>query len=371
MNVSIKRKSEQHVPYRVSTLELFGGVGAPKKAFINLLGADQVKSIDYVEVLNWGVFSYNKMYPHFYKQQSVTEWNLDVDILFHGSPCQDFSVAGKNMGGELGTDTRSSLLWETIDIIKNRLNKLPKVIIWENVKNVLSKKHKHTFDSYLKELEDLGYTNQWKVLNSKDFGIPQSRDRVFVVSIHNDATQFNHFYFDKVKTREMKPLSDFLETEVDKSYFIKQKSMINAIAQHKIKIIDNVVSTITTKQWRWNNAGVVTVPIPTFNQENYFHYIDFPNKTLPTITAGGANSRIKIFVPKQQNDLPVFEINGKHYNARILTERECWRLMGFTDDDFNKIIEIPKTAKYHLAGNSIVVSVLEEIFRALLWKGEN
>jgi len=108
------------------------------------------------------------------------------------------------------------------------------------------------------------------------------------------------------------------------------------------------------------------VPFSTFNQENYIHMSDFPNKTVPTITAGGANSRIKIFVPKEHDDLPIFEINGKHYNARILTERECWRLMGFKDYHFDKVKDLPKTALYHLAGHSIVVDVLEELFRVLL-----
>jgi DNA (cytosine-5)-methyltransferase 1 len=86
------------------------------------------------------------------------------------------------------------------------------------------------------------------VLKASDCGIPQSRERVFVVSIHKDATMYQHFSFEKVQKKELQPLTNFLENNVDKSYFIKQKSMVKAIEQGKIKIIDNVVSTITTKQ---------------------------------------------------------------------------------------------------------------------------
>lgn len=100
----------------------------------------------------------------------------------HGSPCQDFSLAGKQAGGDEGSGTRSSLMYETVRIVKKLK---PKYVIWENVKNVISKKHKHNFDNYLNKMEELGYKNYWQVLNAKDYGIPQNRERVFTISILN------------------------------------------------------------------------------------------------------------------------------------------------------------------------------------------
>ena len=94
--------------------------------------------------------------------------------------CQDFSLAGKQAGGDEGSGTRSSLMYETIRIVEKLK---PKYVIWENVKNVISKKHKHNFDNYLNKMEELGYKNYWQVLNAKDYGIPQNRERVFTISI--------------------------------------------------------------------------------------------------------------------------------------------------------------------------------------------
>ena len=84
-----------------------------------------------------------------------------VDMIFHGSPCQDFSVAGNGAGGDEGAGTRSSLMWNAVEIIRQTK---PKYVIWENVKGVLSKKHKHNFDKYIEEMEQLGYVNHYKVL---------------------------------------------------------------------------------------------------------------------------------------------------------------------------------------------------------------
>lgn len=241
----------------------------------------------------------------------------------------------------------------------------PKVVIWENVKGVLNKNNIAVFDKYVKAMDDMGYSSTHKVLNSKDFGIPQSRNRVFVVSILESAKYT--FDFDNLERRPMLPLKSFLEKDVDKSYFVKQNSMIKAVEQNKIKIVGNRVETITTKQWRWNNAGVIKVPISTFNQENYTICTFVGGVAVPTITASGANSRIKIYVPKEHDDLPVFELeDGKLYNLRILTQKEAWLLMGFTAEDFKRVEGMPKTALYHMAGNSIVVQVLEAIFKELL-----
>ena len=123
---------------KIQILELFGGIGAPRVALRNL--GIPVKSIDYIEIDEKAVRTYNSMFSNEleYKTQDVVGWNLKPDILIHGSPCQDFSIAGKQKGADQESNTRSSLMWETLYIIEQMGEWKPKVVIWENVKNVLS-----------------------------------------------------------------------------------------------------------------------------------------------------------------------------------------------------------------------------------------
>lgn len=166
----------------IQILELFGGIGSPRCALRNL--GIPIKAIDYVEIDKKAVRSYNAMFKEEleYKTQSVVGWNLKPDILIHGSPCQDFSIAGHQKGGTEGSETRSSLMWETIHIIQNMGVWKPRYVIWENVKNVLSKYMVANFNRYLHEMEKLGYANAYAVLDARSFGLPQARQRVFTVS---------------------------------------------------------------------------------------------------------------------------------------------------------------------------------------------
>ena len=164
----------------LKVLELFGGIGACSKA-LEKLNIDY-EIADYVEIDKYAVASFNAIHNTNFETQDICTWDKDieVDLIMHGSPCQDFSLAGKQAGGDIGSGTRSSLMYETIRIV-GKLR--PKYVIWENVKNLLSKKHRHNFDAYLKTMESLGYKNYYQVLNAKDYGIPQNRERVFTVSI--------------------------------------------------------------------------------------------------------------------------------------------------------------------------------------------
>jgi DNA (cytosine-5)-methyltransferase 1 len=313
----------------IQVLELFGGIGAPRKALLNL-GIDH-KLIDYVEIDAKAVQTYNALYQHLSKHrpQSVVGFTLKPDILIHGSPCQDFSRAGKRLGGKDEDKTRSSLMWETLRIIKSFGDWMPKVVIWENVKGVLAKDMIGTFRKYLRELEALGYSNSYQVLNAMDFGIPQNRDRLFTVSILGEQ----RFDWSRIEYKQMQPIANYLEDTDDDKYIVKSPSMINKIAeynppkpseayQRRLDVIHNYTNTITTKQNRCPNSGII---------------------------------RLK---------------DGRY---RTLTERECWRLMGFDDQDFDRVAETHQTRDgctngtlYHQAGNSIVVDVLEAIFKVLL-----
>jgi len=155
---------------QITVLELFGGIGAIRKALINQ--EIPYKVIDYIENDKNCVKSYNQLYGEDYKPQSVTDYHPPdekINILMHGSPCQDFSRIGMKQGGEVGSGTRSSLLFETIRILKEMKEK-PKWVIWENVKGVLDRNMRDSFFYYLKELEDLGYQNKFEILNAMDFG---------------------------------------------------------------------------------------------------------------------------------------------------------------------------------------------------------
>lgn len=298
----------------IQILELFGGIGSPRIALRNL--GIPVKAIDYVEIDEKAVRSYNAMFQNEleYKTQSVVGYNLKPDILIHGSPCQDFSIAGKQKGADEGTETRSSLMWETIHIIQQMGEWKPRVVIWENVKNVLSKHMRHNFNRYLDELEKLGYTSNYKVLNAMDYGLPQNRDRVFTISCL-DGELFN---FDLLEKKKMKSLNEFLEINVSDEYLVTQPSVLNAIGNKGIKratVIKDYCYTITERQDR---------------------------------------------CPAQVIELG----NGKY---RYLTDKECWLLQGYSKEDYINAAKVNnKRALYKQAGNSIPVPIFEAIFKQLL-----
>ena len=199
----------------LNAIELFGGIGACTKALKNL--GVKVNIIDYVEIDKYACKSYNAINNTNFEPQDIMKWDKhfeNIDLITHGSPCQDFSLAGKQQGGDEGSGTRSSLMYETLRIVADIK---PRYVLWENVKNLLSKKHKHNFDNYLNYMNDLGYTNYYQVLNAKDYGIPQNRERVFTISIRNDIDK--KFVFPPKEELKLK-LKDMLEDEVEEKYYL-------------------------------------------------------------------------------------------------------------------------------------------------------
>lgn len=207
----------------IRLLELFGGIGACSKA-LKRLDIDY-KIVDYVEIDKYAVKSFNAMHGTNFEPQDIREWNKDikVDLIMHGSPCQDFSLAGKQAGGDKDSGTRSSLMYETIRIVEKLK---PKYVIWENVKNLLSKKHIHNFNAYLETMEQLGYINYYQVLNAKDYGVPQNRERIFTISIRKDINKL--FTFPPKQELKLK-LKDLLEDDVDDKYYL-DLSVVNKIS---------------------------------------------------------------------------------------------------------------------------------------------
>ena len=212
----------------VRVLELFAGIGACSKSLARLGIEHEI--VDAVEIDKYAIRSFNAIHGTDFEPQDITQWNkdLDVDLIMHGSPCQDFSVAGLNKGGDKGSGTRSSLMYETLRIVEKVK---PKYVIWENVKNLLSKKHRHNFDAYLEAMEKLGYHSQYQVLNAKDFGVPQNRERVYMVSVRKDILGDSQYEFPRPFALD-KCIADVLEEEVNDKFFIRPDAVIKFLKKN-------------------------------------------------------------------------------------------------------------------------------------------
>lgn len=264
----------------------------------------------------------------------------DHDLFTYSFPCQDISVAGKGLGLDEGSNTRSGLLWECQKVI---VGKKPKYLLMENVKNLVGKKHKPNFDKWLEWLEAQGYTNYWQVLNAKDYGIPQNRERVFVVSILGEHEPYTFPESIELTTR----LKDVLENEVDEKFYLSDEKTEKLIAT----FVD--VKDVKQQEGLKMNHIIKEFDIPKeiLNDNERQRRVYNTRGISPTILARTDSS--KILEP--------------NYRIRKLTPKECWRLMGVSDDDFHAAEEVnSNTQLYKQAGNSIVVTVLEGIFKQLL-----
>ena len=505
-------------------LELFAGYGSQSLA-LKYLGIEHTSDIS--EIDQYAIKAYNQIHGNTHNWGDITkidETKLPYyDLITYSSPCQDFSVAGLGKGGDKDSGTRSSLLWECERIIRAVK---PKYLLMENVKNLVGEKHKHNFIKWLRVLESLGYQNYWQVLNAKDYGIPQNRERVFVVSIRKDLKQG---YIFPEKQELTKRLKDVLESNVDEKYYLSDKivnrfKMNNKLGTNIVgstigeectrhgqmdyvynpdKIMgalcstdykqpkqiiepicaasrgrnpenpnDRTTGTPTVQRLEINYNGVsntltsvqkdnyvieplkikdntkkgyteaceydsinieqpnsktrrgrvgkqisntlmcscnmaVVEPVAYDEQNNYIR----KDGCVGTITTDGSspkhNNRIVEYITKDcrfykqayetaiNNDCKIGDTidafnkkvskNGvsptlttrpegfktailpvQNYRIRKLTPRECWRLMGVKDEQFDKLHDISNTQLYKMAGNSIVVDVLMGIFKNLL-----
>ena len=209
----------------MKVLSLFSGIGAFEKALDNLQVPYEL--VAYCEIDKYASKSYSAIHgvPESMNLGDITKVDekqlpKGIDLITYGFPCQDISLAGKQKGlfNEDGTQTRSGLFFEALRIIEETQ---PRVAIAENVKNLTGKKFASQFQIVLESLERAGYNNYWKVLNLKDFGIPQNRERVFIISIRKDIDN-GTFIFPEGFPLE-KRLKDVLEDEVDERYFLSKK----------------------------------------------------------------------------------------------------------------------------------------------------
>ena len=343
-------------------------------------------------------------------------------IMTYSFPCQDLSKAGLGKGMEKGCGTRSGMLWEVeriLDEISRGGGYLPTVLIMENVPDVIGANNIKHFASWLAKLETLKYKCYWKVLNAKEFGVPQNRERCFMVSIHENA----YYDFPEGKKLDIK-LKDLLEDDVDEKYYLSQKmlkyctDMTNRngfVRGERFKPIDadkqDYAYTVTTAAGQRPTDNFIKVkgkkcPI-TKDCENYIQwkqegFLDMDSrawkddKVAPTIHTN--SSKIKILEKQKQDYIGTYQyqssdkfMQGRErfkpdkevsdtlqtiqkegvvysdYRIRKLTPKECFRLMGVKDEDFEKVAKNQSNASlYHLAGDSIVVDVLMAIFKKML-----
>jgi DNA (cytosine-5)-methyltransferase 1 len=419
---------------KLKVLELFGGIGACSKALERLKIPHKI--VDYVEIDKYAVKSFNAIHNTNFEPQDICKWDKDieVDLIMHGSPCQDFSLAGKQAGGDKDSGTRSSLMYETIRIVEKLK---PKYVIWENVKNLLSKKHRHNFDAYLETMHKLGYTSCYQVLNAKDYGIPQNRERVFTVSIRYDVIYNSDklFNFNFPPKQELKlKLKDMLEDEVDEKYYLSDKMIkyISATGTANFKNPDckinlDIARPLTTDQnkragttnylcdelppnydlsmpinkpkvlggigEKKSNGGTqwyqqdriyddnIAISITTAFNPYYKVALKSKCKRLNSLvekTEFEEGKVLNIDLYNQTTNENISQcLTEPHHNSqrlfdglriRKLTPKECWRLMGFDDEDFEKAAKVnSNTQLYKQAGNSIVVNVLEAILKNLLF----
>lgn len=345
----------------LKVLELFAGIGACSKA-LERLGIEH-EIVDAVEIDKYAIKSFNAVHGTNFDVQDITRWdkNIGVDLVMHGSPCQDFSLAGKQAGGDLGSGTRSSLMYETIRIV-GKLR--PKFVIWENVKNVLSKTHKHNFDRYIETMEALGYSSFYKVLDAKDYGVPQHRERVFTISILGGG-EYEFPEKEELKIR----LKDILEEEVDEKYYLSdvQVNRIKTTTYNvgKTRIQEKeYCDTLCARDWK--DPKCVQVAELDIKGQDCIKRVYSDEGISPTLTSmEGGNRQPKIEVIGNHETVTATNYN---YRIRKLTPKECWRLMGFDDEDFEKAqaAGMSNTQLYKQAGNSIVVNVLEKILEKLI-----
>lgn len=451
-------------------LSLFSGIGAFEKALVNL--GIPYELVGYCEIDKWASASYAAIHNvsedmNLGDITKVDEKALpkDIDLVTYGFPCQDISLAGKQKGlfNEDGTQTRSGLFFEALRIIEETK---PRVAIAENVKNLVGKKFKEQFAIVLASLEAAGYNNYWKVLNAKDYGVPQNRERVFIVSIRKDIDT-KKFEFPKGFPLT-KRLKDVLEDEVDEKYYCSSVAL-NGFAEHAkkhrgkgngfgavIKGEDSIASTIKARYYKdGSDCLIAEQPLITVGKDSvkvreatargYAEAVEgdsinlvHPNSTtrrgrvgkqmaqtlttvpqqavvepmaldeqngyirkdgcVGTITTDGSshkkNNRIIEPLPiNAETDGTARTIKSQYYKnglanlrndntkggkyactgvtdglrIRKLTPRECFRLMGFADEDFAKAEAVnSNTQLYKQAGNSIVVAVVKYLIWELL-----
>lgn len=370
---------------KIKYVSLFSGIGAFEKALYKL--GVEYELVNYCEIDKYASKAYSMIHKcdESLNLGDITKIDTsvlpnDIDLITYGFPCQDISLAGKQKGFVAdGERTRSGLFFEALRIIED---KKPKVAICENVKNLTSKKFQKEFNTVLSSLKEAGYSNYWKVLNAKDYGIPQNRERVFIVSIRKDL-DYGVFEFPKPMQLKLK-LIDMIDSKVDHDYYLtdEQISKILSWKAHqkpfeKVLGKNSVCPTLTARGAGENHSGMILFNEDQEETENIQEYLMIREATKKGYAEAYIGDSVNLEYPNSEtrrgrvgnqvaqalttscNQGVIIE----DLNLRKLTPKECWRLTGFDDKDFNSVIGMSNRQLYKMAGNSIVVDVLANLFK--------
>ena len=417
----------------IRLIELFAGIGSQAKALKNLkVNFEHYKIVD---IDKYAITSYNAIHNTNFKPLDITKIHandleiVDIDkyeyIMTYSFPCQDLSLAGKGKGMAKDSGTRSSLLWEVERILKE-CEELPQILLMENVPEVIGEKNIQYFQEWQLFLEKIGYSNYIDLLNAKNYGIPQNRNRCFMISILGDY----NYTFPKPKKLNKKAL-DFIDFPIDEKYILSKKYLEKITFQEKGNEIANLNYTTFEQSNVVHNINKLCPTIRACMKDN--DYLNTINFAIPLETTVCINSKINGKQPKVQDriydsnglmtaittsflpslgikifeatkkgytlslhgdgiyidrphqkrevvqkdmiqtiktsgkDIGIVNWNGNNYIVKKITPKECWRFMGFSDEDFEKASKVNNnTQLYKQAGNSIVVNVLEAIFKELI-----
>lgn len=346
-----------------------------KKAYIDSLYASKESSNN---VKKSYMANYDLDDRHFYWNVSFLdgkEYTNEVDLFVGGSPCQSFSLVGKQRGLE---DTRGTLFYEYARLVQEIR---PKVFIYENVKAILSNDDGRTWETICQVFTDLDYTWSYQVLNARDYGIPQNRERVFVVGFRNDLVLEKRFEFPKPIELKTK-MKDFLLDNVSGKYYLPSKGVDFVTSDKNLTKrytqIDGDVALCQKKNQQFNWHGDFVFEEENKDKEKTMQDLEkyfLSEKVRKYVMASGT----KGFYSRPETDLdiarPLLTTMHKMHRAgvdnyvttdgklRKLTPRECLRLMGFSDSF--KIV-VSDTSMYQQSGNSIVVDVLMNIMNQVI-----
>lgn len=386
----------------IKYLSLFSGIGAFEKAMQNLRIPYDL--VGYCEIDKHASKSYSLIHhvpesKNFGDITKIDETKLpkDIDFISYGFPCQDISIAGnlKGFEDEEGNKTRSGLFFDALRIITHTHTQ-PQFAIAENVKNLTSARFKKEFDIVLRSLEEAGYNNYWKVLDASDYGIPQHRERVFIVSIRKDV---DHGLFRFPDSMELKTkMIDLLEDKVDDKYFLSEAmwdyclgrgakktkfprkerflSNINRPNQDVANTINVTPGTNPVDNFIKLRNGHVT--FEDFTEETELKFLKIKEATKKGYTEAYEGDSVNLSYPNSTTrrgrvghqvaqTLTTSPMMGgvvmkdDELMIRKLTPKECMRLTGFTDEDWQSLVDgkVSDTQIFHASGNSIVVDVVE------------
>lgn len=410
MNIFEMLNEPYHLPKKVKLFEAFSGIGCQRMAF-NRLGIEY-EMIGISEIDKYAINSYNAIHGETKNFGSITDIKgkdlPHIDVFTWSFPCTDLSKAGKQAGMSVGT--RSGLVYEVLRILHEAKehDTLPKVLIMENVVDLIQSKFIRQFQEVQLELEEIGYTNYVETMNAKDYGVAQNRDRVFMVSILGD------YYYEFPKPFKLdKRLKDYLEDEVDEKYYISESMMEYFMNEHagtfnrKERFLQSVHEDVD------NNIGYAITtrsgsrPTDNFIKEQMIGYAiksrEFENngwqEISPTLCARDYKDPKVVYIPEatQKGYAEAYDGDGVYINRphqkrgvvqnqmiqtlktsgtdvgvvenmriRKLTPLECWRLMGIDDEYFYKAEKVVSNSQlYKQAGNGIVVDVFAQIVGAM------